>query len=154
MKDRTIAVHETAEGLVGVFHRRLDNGRTVETYTPPIPRDTVMAVWMRSPSVSGGKDWICCKTPRGVVTVWGKIWKAKQTSVPRNVAYYELVAVKAMKGYVQVAHFEDRSWEFIEPLVVPDHNDRGSGHSAPPVGKSLLEWTISDWVTAERSDWF
>lgn len=151
MRNREVIVKDTPDGLIGVFLRRMADGSVNETLTPPIPVDTETATWLRAPSSSGGKDWICCTTPRGIVTVWGRIWQAKQKSAPKRVDPHALVAGKEMKGYEHVAHFRVRSWQFIEPVLA---DEQGDSASAPPARITPLDWAIIDWMDSERKDWF
>lgn len=155
MTKKEVPVRVSNQGLVGLFFRQLADGSCVGAETPPIPEDTTRAIWLRSPSSSGGKDWICCTTPRGVVTVWGKQWQANQNSRPKSDDPQRLISGKLRKGYEHFAEFNMRSWQFVN-LVMPDSHE-GLDHAVAakqPVGTSLLDSTITSWVETQQSDWF
>ena len=155
MRKQEVKVRKTDRGLIGMFPLLLRDGGTIDTETPPIPEDTTRATWLRAPSSSGGKDWICCTTPRGGVTVWGKKWQANQSSNPKRVDPHRLIAGKLLKGYEHFAHFNLRSWQFVNP-VMPDSHDGIDDEVAAeqPVAASLLDSAITSWVETQRSDWF
>src|SRR5512136_1579435 len=46
-----------------------------------VPGNTQYGVWMRSPSSSGGKDWLGFLTDREVISQWGKTGQVNQSKV-------------------------------------------------------------------------
>lgn len=80
---------------------------------------TTEAIHMRSPSSSGGKDWVGSITSTGEMhTFWGKtghISMHAAKTVKKN-GYINLISEKTNKGYVIVDRFEARTgWESQQP---------------------------------------
>lgn len=118
------------------------------------PDNMEYGVWLRSPSVSGGKDWVIFLTKGGLVVRWGKTGHVNQEkSHPFSnmracdEAFQRKLAGKLDKGYKIVQRLD------------PDHNDpenrleRRHDEHLPPVEVSsnvMKEW-LSD---QDNTEWF
>lgn len=68
----------------------------------PLPADTLIGFHLRSPSTSGGKDWIGCLTGNGTFhRYWGKIGQVNQHQQGQgnHRDLQQLVKQKQAKGY-------------------------------------------------------
>lgn len=75
-----------------------------------LEKNTLCAVHLRSPSISGGKDWIGCLTASGeLYTFWGKTGSINQQSQkPGSQAQLlKLIKEKQAKGYRIVDEFRN-----------------------------------------------
>ncbi|MBN2644368.1 hypothetical protein [Trichloromonas sp.] len=70
--------------------------------SPPLPPDTLIGFHLRSPSRSGGKDWVGCLTQDGTFhRYWGKTGQVNQHRQERgnHRDLRDLVKQKLTKGY-------------------------------------------------------
>jgi len=68
------------------------------------PHNALYGIWLRSASVSGGKDWLIFQVPNGVMTMWGKTGFVNQMSpVKPGKDIYHIAQGKRNKGYEEVA---------------------------------------------------
>ena len=115
------------------------------------------AFWLRSPSSSGGKDWIGCLTDRGVFTLWGKTGQVNQSSAPKRTSQDLLSALlnkKKAKGYTVIARFVNDQW-------FPSGSESTQSFQPPPprrrVRPSQVDRTITVWVENQQEamqPWF
>jgi len=117
-----------------------------------IPANAEEAVWMRSDSVSGGKDWIGIATNREFITHWGKTGHVNQSRVKDRgyigSALSNLMAAvegKSRKGYWVIARM-------THDAPAPSRND-----PPPPKKLSTIAKTITAWqqeALATEGEWF
>lgn len=114
------------------------------------------ALWLRSPSSSGGKDWIGCLTDRGVFTLWGKTGQVNQSSAPKKTSHDLLSALlnkKKAKGYKVIGRFANDQW-FLSG------SESTQSFQPPPrrrVRPSQVDRTITVWVKNQQEamqPWF
>ncbi len=88
-----------------------------------LPPGVTKAIWLRCPTSSGSKDWLCAQhSPSGVTTWWGKTWHVNQSNFNQRGRLDNIVPVKTGKGYVEVASWTPQTG-WLEP---------GQAQSAPP----------------------
>lgn len=89
-----------------------------------LPPGATKAIWLRCPTSSGSKDWLCAQhSPAGVTTWWGKTGHINQSNFNQHGQLENIVHVKkAKKGYVEVASWTPQSG-WVEPR---------KAQSAPP----------------------
>ena len=117
------------------------------------------ALWLRSPSSSGGKDWIGCLTDRGVFTLWGKTGQVNQSSAPKRTSHDLLSALlnkKRAKGYTVIGRFVNGQWFPSFPMG----SESIQSFQPPPrrrVRPSQVDRTITVWVENQQEamqPWF
>ena len=78
-----------------------------------LPQGTSYAVHLRSPSFSGGKDWVGCQAGTQIHTLWGKTGQVNQkTTKPGNGrALDKIIHQKLTKGYAVIDEYHaDYGW--------------------------------------------
>lgn len=105
-----------------------------------IPSDAVEAVWLRSDSVSGGKDWIGVACPDRFIAFWGKTGTINQSKTRKVIGtpvshLTAVMAGKVQKGYEVIAELHD-------PLP-----PQSSNPAAPPPSKkqSAIAKIVAAW---------
>jgi hypothetical protein len=76
---------------------------------PNLETNTIYAVHLRSPSSSGGKDWIGAVTSTGEIhTYWGKTGAINQhaAKVGNSTKLQEIIREKVQKGYSQIDEYD------------------------------------------------
>ena len=119
-----------------------------------IPANAKEVVWMRSDSVSGGKDWIGIATDREFITHWGKTGHVNQSRVKEKNGFLgsalsNLMAAeagKSRKGYWVVARM-------THDAPAPSLNDLPPPPSKPSaIAKAVEAWQKEAFAT--EGEWF
>lgn len=89
-----------------------------------LPPGATKAIWLRCPTSSGSKDWLCAQhSPAGVTTWWGKTGHVNQSNFNQDGRLDNIVHVKKTKK----DYFEVASWSPQTGWV-----EKGQAQSAPP----------------------
>lgn len=123
-----------------------------------LPPGTIEAIWCeaKSPRTGGYKEWVGCRTPDGLVTLWGAKGRINQKSEPmRHKALWEVLKEKLCKGYRIVGSFENNAWSISgvtqpPPPESPPHKSPEPPKPPRPQRASILD----EWVASSRMDWF
>jgi hypothetical protein len=120
-----------------------------------VPGNTQYGVWMRSPSSSGGKDWLGFLTDREVISQWGKTGQVNQSKVidpasSRNFLDRKIEEKKG-KGYRVLGEwFPATGWSHQQPTQ-PDPPLKTGRPLTPPLDASVMK----EWLCGQNSeDWF
>lgn len=118
-----------------------------------IPQEAIQGVWLRCPSVSGGKDWICFNMPSGIHTLWGKTGQVNQSNYKRSGDYTSTINSKLKKGYDCIGYWypetgwtesEQRLGRPVEPPPYPEPEKEAEQNSM-----------IREWVSSsDAPEWF
>ncbi len=114
----------------------------------PLPSDTLIAFHLRSPSSSGGKDWIGCLTGGGTFhRYWGKIGQVNQYQQNHGNHHelQKLVKQKQAKGYQIIdTYHSPAGWQSRQSL-------RGSSAKAKKELKPLPSTIVADPIQIKSS---
>ena len=133
---------------------------------PPMtpPPNAEYGIWLRSPSSSGGKEWLCFQTDRDVRSFWGKIGQVNQSTVlcsTSNRHYLEAMAKrKRAKGYQQMMEWNERhGW--MDPrtgqtFAVKSVSADGTmvAESTPPPKPTPKANPVKEWLSSVADEWF
>ena len=119
-----------------------------------IPASATYGIWLRSSSVSGGKDWVCFQTPTGAVTFWGKTGQVNQSAFNENGKIQPLTNSKIQKGYYQIGIWQPATgWS--EPEKQSQQPSLASLIAKPTLPKPKPQEIIQQWVSAsDAPEWF
>lgn len=114
----------------------------------PLPADTLIGFHLRSPSSSGGKDWVGCLSNDGTFhRYWGKVGQVSQHqhSKGNHHELQKLVKQKQAKGYqiIDTFHRPD-GWQSQQSL-------RSSSAKAKTESKSLTPTIVADPIQIKAS---
>ena len=125
-----------------------------------VPGNTQYGIWMRSPSSSGGKDWLGFLTDRDVISQWGKIGQVNQSKVigpaPSRIFLDQKIEEKRGKGYRVVGEwFPGSGWSHqrqAPPPSPPEPPQRsGPTSGTPPLNPNDMR----EWLSGQnREEWF
>ena len=124
-----------------------------------VPGNTQYGVWMRSPSSSGGKDWLGFLTDREVISQWGKTGQVNQSKVigpsPSRIFLDRKIEEKMGKGYRVVGEWLPATgWSHQQsnPTATPAEPPLKIGRPlTPPLDASVMK----EWLMGRNSeDWF
>ena len=112
-----------------------------------IPPDAIDGVWMRCPSTSGGKDWVCFQIPSGVETHWGKTGLINQLNRKNGGKLSTLVSQKFRKGYQYVGKWSPNSgWTTMDdPLDTPDKPKNKEIETTPAMQEWMSAPDVVEW---------
>ena len=89
----------------------------------PLPADALIGFHLRSPSRSGGKDWVGCLTNNGTFyRYWGKIGQVNQHQQGHGNYrdLQQLVKNKQAKGYQIIDTYHSHAgWQSQQALRIP-----------------------------------
>jgi len=123
-----------------------------------IPGNTQYGIWLRAPSVSGGKDWVGFLTDRDVISQWGKTGQVNQSKtigpVPSRTFLDQKIEEKKGKGYRLIGEwFPGSGWSHQRqsPPAPPPEPPRFRTTTTPPVSSTVM----TEWLFDRNSDqWF
>ena len=123
-----------------------------------IPGNTQYGIWLRAPSVSGGKDWLGFLTDRDVVSQWGKTGQVNQSKTigpaPSRTFLDQKIEEKKRKGYRLIGEwFPGSGWSHQRqpPPAPPPEPPRSRTTTTPPVSSTVM----TEWLSDRNSDqWF
>jgi len=124
-----------------------------------IPGNTQYGIWLRAPSVSGGKDWLGFLTDREVISQWGKTGQVNQSKTigpaPSRTFLDQKVEEKKRKGYRLIGEwFPGSGWSHQRqppPPPPPEPPRSRTTTSTPPVSRAAMK----EWLSDPNSDqWF
>jgi hypothetical protein len=123
-----------------------------------IPGNTQYGIWLRAPSVSGGKDWLGFLTDREVISQWGKTGQVNQSKTigpaPSRTFLDQKIEEKKGKGYRLIGEwFPGSGWSHQrQPLPAPPPEPpRSRTTTTPPVSSTVM----TEWLSDRNSDqWF
>ena len=123
-----------------------------------IPGNTQYGIWLRAPSVSGGKDWVGFLTDRDVISQWGKTGQVNQSKtigpVPSRTFLDQKIEEKKGKGYRLIGEwFPSSGWSHQrQPSPAPPPEPpRFRTTTTPPVSSTVM----TEWLFDRNSDqWF
>jgi hypothetical protein len=123
----------------------------------PVPDNVSYGIWMRSPSVSGGKDWLGFVTDREVVSQWGKTGMVQQAkSISDQPSVLDLdrkVREKRAKGYQVLGEYHlGKGWSHLPPPRKPAPKARSAAMA--PMPPSAVDKVASWLSTADSREWF
>lgn len=77
---------------------------------PTLPKGTTNAWWFRNHGENnrtGYKDWVVCKTPSGIITLWGEKDQLKNQRLvdPSGTKLYDFIRKKEREGYWAVGYY-------------------------------------------------
>ena len=106
-----------------------------------LPPNTDHAVHLRSPSSSGGKDWVGAVTTNNELhTFWGKTGSVNQHACKGGTVndLQKIINQKTAKGYAQVDEYNGSSWSSQRASTPPPSPNKPS----PPKKqvKPVVEW--------------
>lgn len=89
-----------------------------------LPANVQYGIWLRSPSASGGKDWLGFVTDRGIIAQWGKTGMVVQSMVlsprPSHPELQQRIDEKLGKGYRLVGEYQpSQGWSHQQPALSP-----------------------------------
>jgi hypothetical protein len=124
-----------------------------------IPGNTQYGIWLRAPSVSGGKDWLGFLTDREVISQWGKTGQVNQSKTigpaPSRTFLDQKIEEKKGKGYRLIGEwFPGTGWSHQQqapPAPPPEPPRSRTTATTPPVSSSVM----TEWLSDRNSDqWF
>ena len=124
-----------------------------------IPGNTQYGIWLRAPSVSGGKDWLGYLTDREVISQWGKTGQVNQSKTigpaPSRTFLDQKIEEKMRKGYRLIGEwFPGSGWSQQQqalPAPPPESPRTKTTASTPPVSSTVM----TEWLSDRNSDqWF
>ena len=123
-----------------------------------IPGNTQYGIWLRAPSVSGGKDWVGFLTDRDVISQWGKTGQVNQSKTigpaPSRTFLDQKIEEKKGKGYRLIGEwFPGSGWSHQRqsPPAPPPEPPRFRTTTTPPVSSTVM----TEWLFDRNSDqWF
>ena len=114
----------------------------------PLPADALIGFHLRSPSSSGGKDWVGCLTNGGVFhRYWGKVGQVNQQqhSTGNHSDLQKLVKQKLAKGYQMIDIFHaPAGWQSQQALRSSSAQSKKESKPLPPV-------TVADPIEIKSS---
>lgn len=114
----------------------------------PVPADTLIGFHLRSPSSSGGKDWVGCLTDDGTFhRWWGKIGQVNQHqhSKGNHHELQKLVKQKLAKGYQMIDIFHaPAGWQSQQV-------SQSASVNAPQEPKPLPSTIVADPIQIKAS---
>ena len=103
----------------------------------PLPADTLIGFHLRSPSSSGGKDWIGCLTNNGTFhRYWGKVGQVNQHQQGQgnHRDLQQLVKQKQAKGYQIIdTYHSPAGWQSQQSLRGSSTQAKKESNPLPPV---------------------
>ncbi|MDX9820295.1 MAG: hypothetical protein RBT20_00020 [Syntrophales bacterium] len=132
---------------------------------PKIPPGAVYGVWMRVPSVSGGKDWAVFEIQGGFVeTQWGKTGQINQSQRKSFPDPYEALQrlrhSKELKGYSIVAEWDNNSgWTSSKSQIqtskpLPQEIPEKPQPPKPPKRPLKVVKAVERWMSTGSGQWF
>ena len=124
-----------------------------------IPGNTQYGIWLRAPSVSGGKDWLGFLTDREVISQWGKTGQVNQSKTigpaPSRTFLDQKIEEKKRKGYRLIGEwFPGSGWSHqrqAPPAPPPEPPRSRTTTTTPPVRSTVM----TEWLSDRNSDqWF
>ena len=124
-----------------------------------IPGNTQYGIWLRAPSVSGGKDWLGFLTDRDVISQWGKTGQVNQSKTigpaPSRTFLDQKIEEKKGKGYRLIGEwFPGSGWSHQRqpsPARPPEPPRTRTPTTTPPVSSTVM----TEWLSDRNSDqWF
>ena len=124
-----------------------------------IPGNTQYGIWLRAPSVSGGKDWLGFLTDREVISQWGKTGQVNQSKTigpaPSRTFLDQKIEEKKRKGYRLIGEwFPGSGWSHQRqppPAPPPEPPRSRTTTTTPPVSSTVM----TEWLSDRNSDqWF
>ena len=124
-----------------------------------VPGNTQYGIWLRAPSVSGGKDWLGFLTDREVISQWGKTGQVNQSKTigpaPSRTFLDQKIEEKKGKGYRLIGEwFPGSGWSHQRqppPAPPPEPPRSRTTTSTPPVSSTVM----TEWLSDRNSDqWF
>ena len=124
-----------------------------------IPGNTQYGIWLRAPSVSGGKDWLGFLTDREVISQWGKTGQVNQSKTigpaPSRTFLDQKIEEKKGKGYRLIGEwFPGTGWSHqrqAPPAPPPEPPRSRTTTTTPPVSSTVM----TEWLSDPNSDqWF
>ena len=124
-----------------------------------VPGNTQYGIWLRAPSVSGGKDWLGFLTDREVISQWGKTGQVNQSKTigpaPSRTFLDQKIEEKKGKGYRLIGEwFPGSGWSHQRqppPAPPPEPPRSRTTASTPPVSSTVM----TEWLSDRNSDqWF
>jgi hypothetical protein len=123
-----------------------------------LPANATNGVWLRCPSVSGGKDWLCFQVPGGVVTFWGKTGQVNQQNFKQGGYYLTLYNSKIQKGYNLIGTWQPSSgWTSVGAMPRAPEPPPHPKKPAKPTPKVEMtpESAVKKWVSEPGApEWF
>jgi hypothetical protein len=121
----------------------------------PIPNNTSYGIWMRSPSSSGGKDWLGFVTDGEVISQWGKTGVVNQSKTisdrPSVLDLDRKVREKRAKGYQVLGEYHPgRGWSHLQS----SGNLKPKKPATPPMPPSAMDKVTSWLSTSDGREWF
>ncbi len=114
----------------------------------PVPADTFIAFHLRSPSSSGGKDWVGCLANNGTFhRFWGKVGQVNQHQQTQgnHRDLQQLVKQKQAKGYQVIdTYHSPAGWKSQQSL-------RSSSAKAKKESRPLSPVTVADPIQIKAS---
>ena len=158
-----VLIHQVSR----VSYRHNPKGdKEMPRFTGAPPPDAEYGIWMRSPSISGGKDWLIFQTRRGIVTLWGKTGQVNQESPPKPFTlerYWKIADEKQGKGYSEIGTWGEKTgWNMHgqskasqpsmpTPPPIPDHPPHPTPKPVPQMAEAVQQWITPPSGDAE---WF
>jgi hypothetical protein len=129
---------------------------------PPIPAHSSYGVWLRSPSPSGGKDWLAFLTERQVVSCWGKTGAVRQSKTvsdrPSRIDLHLKMEEKLRKGYRLLGEYRpQQGWSFLPATPSAPDNPLSSPAMTPspsPAPAPTPEPPLQRWLNEAEPNWF
>ena len=124
-----------------------------------VPGNTQYGIWLRAPSVSGGKDWLGFLTDREVISQWGKTGQVNQSKTigpaPSRTFLDQKIEEKKGKGYRLIGEwFPGSGWSHQRqppPAPPPEPPRSRTTTTTPPVSSTVM----TEWLSDRNSDqWF
>lgn len=127
-----------------------------------VPSNALSGIWMRCPSVSGSKDWICFQLPDGIITHWGKTGQVNQSKFKRaGPGKLDLIAgEKLRKGYKPIGNWNRASgWTMTGPQnqkpPVAAKPPKPVVSPSQPKQPNKLESAMKEWMSSpDVQEWF
>ncbi len=102
----------------------------------PLPADTLIGFHLRSPSSSGGKDWVGCLTNGGIFhRYWGKVGQVNQHQQTQgnHRDLQQLVKQKQAKGYQIIdTYHSPAGWQSQQSLRSSSAPSKKESTPLPP----------------------
>ena len=123
-----------------------------------VPGNTQYGIWLRAPSVSGGKDWLGFLTDQEVISQWGKTGQVNQSKsigpAPSRTFLDQKIEEKKRKGYRLLGEwFPGSGWSHQRQALpaTPPEPPRSRTTTTPPVSSTVM----TEWLSDQNSDqWF